>query len=92
MHLFKVFCGFGPLNMVAYSYLIDSELGLLFGLGLAGLSPRQATHFLLLRQKKVSKEKATRLSGALRATCAVRKKRGSAQTHFTAFRSNSARP
>ncbi|RKR25374.1 hypothetical protein C8C93_0577 [Acidovorax sp. 93] len=25
----------------------------------AGLSPRQATHFLLLRQKKVSKEKAT---------------------------------
>ena len=25
----------------------------------AGLSPRRATHFLLLRQKKVSKEKAT---------------------------------
>ena len=29
----------------------------------AGLSPRQATHFLLLRQKKVSKEKATRSLG-----------------------------
>ncbi|RLJ39526.1 hypothetical protein C8C98_3268 [Acidovorax sp. 106] len=31
---------------------------LLHGAG-AGLSPRRATHFLLLRQKKVSKEKAT---------------------------------
>jgi len=28
----------------------------------AGSSPRRATHFLLLRQKKVSKEKATQLS------------------------------
>ena len=35
----------------------------------AGCSPRRATHFLLLRQKKVSKEKATPLSAspALRA-------------------------
>ena len=32
----------------------------------AGLSPRRATHFLLLRQKKVSKEKATPLSASLR--------------------------
>ncbi|RZL87937.1 MAG: hypothetical protein EOP82_24580 [Variovorax sp.] len=30
------------------------------------MSPRQATHFLLLRQKKVSKEKATPLSASLR--------------------------
>ena len=32
----------------------------------AGISPRRATHFLLLRQKKVSKEKATPLSASLR--------------------------
>ena len=32
----------------------------------AGCSPRRATHFLLLRQKKVSKEKATPLSASLR--------------------------
>ena len=32
----------------------------------AGLSPRRAPHFLLLRQKKVSKEKATPLSASLR--------------------------
>ncbi len=32
----------------------------------AGLSPRRATYFLLLRQKKVSKEKATPLSASLR--------------------------
>ncbi len=32
----------------------------------AGISPRLATHFLLLRQKKVSKEKATPLSATLR--------------------------
>jgi hypothetical protein len=43
------------------------------------VSPRRATHFLLLRQKKVSKEKATLVSAtpALRygATCAARKAR-----------------
>jgi len=32
----------------------------------AGISPRLATHFLLLRQKKVSKERATPLSASLR--------------------------
>ena len=32
----------------------------------AGCSPRRATYFLLLRQKKVSKEKATPLSASLR--------------------------
>ena len=61
------------------SYLIDSGLGGLssvclgvdLGLGLrcvgllAGGSPA-ATHFSLLRQRKVSKRKATRLSGSLR--------------------------
>ena len=33
-----------------------------FGKSGAALSPRRATHFLLLRQEKVSKEKATLLS------------------------------
>ena len=58
------------------SSLIDSEfgsawLGVDLGLGvfclglLAGGSPA-ASNFLLLRQKKVTKEKATRLSGSLR--------------------------
>ncbi len=46
-------------------------------------SPRQATYFLLLRQKKVSKEKATPLSAtpALRygATCGARVSRGLAE-------------
>ena len=32
----------------------------------AALSPRRATHFLLLRQKKVSKEKATLVTASLR--------------------------
>jgi hypothetical protein len=44
------------------------------------VSPRRATHFLLLRQKKVSKEKATPLSAtpSLRygATCGARVSRG----------------
>ncbi len=34
--------------------------------GLAGNSPRRATHFLSLRRKKVSKERATPLSATLR--------------------------
>ena len=49
------------------------------------VSPRRATHFLLLRQKKVSKEKATRSLGpyaSLRATCGARLRRGLAQTRF----------
>ena len=52
----------------------------------AGISPRRATHFLLLRQKKVSKEKAIPLSAspALRsgATCGARVQRGLARTRF----------
>jgi len=51
----------------------------------AGGSPA-ATHFLLLRQKKVSKEKATPLSAtpALRsgATCGARSSRGRARTRY----------
>ena len=43
------------------------EFVALFSLpGLAGWGCPAATHFLLLRQNKVSKEKATRLSGSLR--------------------------
>src|SRR5215207_2708607 len=44
---------------------------------------RHATHFLLLRQKKVSKEKATLLSASLalrfRETCGARSSRGQKQ-------------
>ena len=43
----------------------------------AALSPRRATHFLLLRQKKVSQEKATLLSASLR--CAAGNLRCSVQ-------------
>ena len=48
-------------------------------------SPRRATYFLLLRQKNVSKEKATRSLGpfaSLRATCGARAKRGQKQLAF----------
>jgi len=53
----------------------------------AGGSPA-ATHFLLLRQKKVSKEKATPLSAspfafATGATCGARSSRGRARTRLT---------
>ena len=44
-----------------------------------------ASNFLLLRQKKVTKEKATRSLGpyaSLRATCGARLRRGLAQTRF----------
>ena len=50
------------------------------------VSPRWATHFLLLRQEKVSKEKATLLSATLR--CATGTLRCSVQT---GSRSNSLR-
>ena len=43
----------------------------------AALSPRRATHFLLLRQKKVSQEKATLVSASLR--CATGNLRCSVQ-------------
>ena len=52
-------------------------------LGSAGrVSPRRARHFSLLRQRKVSKRKATRSLGpsaSLRATCAAQLRRGLAK-------------
>ena len=87
MLLFDVFSAFYatcPMNTGMSSYLIDSELGFPLSAGLAGGSPA-ATHFLLLRQKKVSKEKATLVSASLRCAsgslrCALQA--GSAQTRL----------
>jgi hypothetical protein len=59
---------------------------------LAGNSPRRATYFLLLRQKKVGKEKATPLSVSLRfATGNLRcsEKAGVRRTRSTSLRSDS---
>ena len=59
---------------------------------LAGRGRPAATHFSLLRQRKVSKRKATRSLGpyaSLRATCGARAKRGLAKL---AFGSNNAIP
>jgi hypothetical protein len=53
------------------------------------VSPRLATHFLLLRQKKVSKEKASRSPGRCAVPCAARVERGRAEL---AFGSDNARP
>ncbi|MDR6539074.1 hypothetical protein J2739_004869, partial [Variovorax soli] len=53
------------------------------------MSPRQASHFLLLRQKKVTKEKATPLAASLRfAAGSLRCSlfAGSAQTRFAQTR------
>jgi hypothetical protein len=65
-------------------------IGVVFGVRLsAGNSPRRATHFLLSRQKKVSKEKATPLRATLRfATGNLRCSlfAGSAQTRFAQTR------
>ena len=95
---FYAFYGVCAFPACVGSYLIDSgfrasslvwrwvDLSLGFrGVGLlAGGSPA-ATHFLLLRQKKVSKEKATPLSAspfasATGATCGARSSRGRART------------
>ncbi len=68
MLLFRGFYAFyasSPGKSVIVRYLIDSGFGFPFDAGLAGGSPA-ATHFSLLRQRKVSKRKATRLSGSLR--------------------------
>ncbi len=77
--------------MGAESLSVRTELveGLLDGRGLlaclhAGGCPA-ATHFLLLRQKKVSKEKASRMRrpcAALRARCVARSGRGLARTRL----------
>jgi hypothetical protein len=58
------------------------------------VSPRRATHFLLLRQEKVSKEKASRIRrpfASLRACCATRNRRG-AQKLAPCGRSNICAP
>ena len=60
---FYVFYGFCVCSACVSCYLFNSSA---FGLGLYAGGCPAATHFLLLRQKKVSKEKATRLSGSLR--------------------------
>ena len=80
-----------PVFVADYALLVSAggRFGFmpLHGAG-AGLSPRRATHFLLLRQKKVSKEKATPLSAspALRygATCGARG-RGAPQNSLRAL-------
>ena len=62
---------------------------------LAGNSARRRTYFLLLRQKKVGKEKATPLSVSLRfATGNLRcsEKAGVRRTRCTSFRSDSCGP
>ena len=63
-------CVMGAPVLVAGSAFLISARGLFGFMPLqwtgAGFSPRRATHFLLLRQKKVSKEKATPLSASLR--------------------------
>ena len=45
----------------------------------AGSSPRRATYFSLLRQRKVGKRKAAPLAVALRATCDARARGGAAE-------------
>ena len=65
------------------SSLLDPDTGVGVNSG-AGSGPA-ASNFLLLRQKKVTKEKATRSLGpsaALRATCGARAKRGPAKLAF----------
>jgi len=60
------------------------------------VSPRRASHFLLLRQKKVTKEKATPLSAtpSLRygATCGARVSRGLAELAPLRFAQTAASP
>jgi len=63
MLLSYAFYGSNACSACAGSYLINSGFRCLHLL--TGGSPA-ATHFSLLRQRKVSKRKATRLSGALR--------------------------
>ena len=89
---FYAFYEFCALSICVSSYLIDSGD---FCVGsYAGGSPA-ATHFLLLRQKKVSKEKATRLSGSLRFAsgdlrCPKKKGVGANSLHCVALRQRAA--
>ncbi len=85
MLLSYAFYGSSAVSVCADSYVIYSGFGYRFLVLLAGGSPA-ATHFLLLRQKKVSKEKATLVSASLRfATGNLRcsLQAGSAQTRLT---------
>jgi hypothetical protein len=62
---------------------------------LAGNSPRRASHFLLSRQEKVTKEKATPLSVSLRFAAGnlrCSEKAGVRRTRSTALRSDSCGP
>ncbi len=62
---------------------------------LAGNSPRRASHFLLLRQKKVTKEKATPLSVSLRFAAGnlrCSEKAGVRRTRSTSLRLDSCGP
>ena len=73
-----------PVGLRYRSLALDHSPGPSQSFG-AALSPRRATHFLLLRQEKVSKEKATRSLGpcaSLRAPCGARFERGHAQTRL----------
>ena len=61
---------------------LSSLLSLILVSGAGRVSPRRATHFLLLRQEKVSKEKASRIRrpfAALRVSCVARSGRGLAK-------------
>ena len=58
---------------------------MMFECGDPGFSALRAAYFLLLRQKKVSKEKASRIRrpyAALRARCAAQPKRGARKLGF----------
>lgn len=62
---------------------------------LAGNSPRRASHFLLSRQEKVTKEKATPLSVSLRFAAGnlrCSEKAGGRRTRSTSLRSDSCGP
>ena len=56
------------------------------------VSPRRATHFLLLRQEKVSKEKASRASGPLRCATGYLALLASGGVWLNSLRSDNASP
>ena len=61
--------------MASFASLFDG-----FSCGAGRVSPRQASSFLLLRQKKGTKEKASRRQGRCAVPCAARARWGRAQT------------
>jgi len=81
-------------DLCPFGFGVGSLLGFLGCDLLAGGSPA-ATHFLLLRQKKVSKEKATRLSGSLRFAsgnlrCPKKTGVGANSLHFVTLKQRAA--